>query len=217
MPSVSTLSVIRVRVADLVGLLVVVAHAGDPVDAVGCARELELLVEAFVALRCSPCRSTSVDQVGAVLVFAVHGVELTPRSAGAELRAAERVVDEQVRLVELARFLVADDIVVDRGLARIEVGQRRRPGRASASDRSPRRRGRSRAARAGPGRHGPRRASRSSRPRGPSAAPHGRPSSLRGRGPAPVAASCIQPSLLLKTPLTRSATLSPIGVLIMPS
>ncbi len=98
---------VRVRVADLIGLLFVVADAADPVDSSGFAGELELLVEALVVLDVC-CVEVRRDQVRAVLVLAVDGVELAPRGAGAEVRRAERVVDEQVHLVELARLFIAN-------------------------------------------------------------------------------------------------------------
>ena len=113
-------------------VLGVVARAGHPVERTGLARELELLVEAVVVLDVGRVEVQLREMVRAVLVLEVDGLERAPGRGPAEVRPGELVVDEQRGAVERARFLVADGVVVDPGLQRIEVVGRvrreRRPG-----------------------------------------------------------------------------------------
>src|SRR3546814_1685354 len=78
-----------------VGALPEVARAGHPVEAVGAAVELELLVDAGVALGVGRIH-VQVAPVGAVLVDrGVGRVVVAPRRGGSQAAPFEGVVDDQ--------------------------------------------------------------------------------------------------------------------------
>ncbi|MNX25472.1 hypothetical protein D3C86_555190 [compost metagenome] len=112
-----------VGVATLLGVFGIVAGAGDPVERAGLAGEAEFLIPGPVLFPVVGVE-IQVRPVGAVLVLAVLGGELSDRGQGGEINVAEGVGDGQDAFVEAARLVVVDDVVEDALLERVGIVRR---------------------------------------------------------------------------------------------
>ena len=130
----STVVGVGIDLAGLLGVLLEVADAGDPVDALVAAAELELLVEALVALGVGRV-DVEVEAVGAVLLDLVERVVLAPGRGRGQVAPAEGVVDDQRDAVEGAPFRAAIGVAEGRHVERVEVVGR--IGRAPAAGPAP--------------------------------------------------------------------------------